>query len=91
MNIKIVDVFWDRIYLNIIFECDSEENNVFLVSNTQKIELDLQKIKENKYKSVINITNLANIVMLKNENYEFIAKKNGKNHFRRLSKSILFC
>ena len=34
MNIKIVDVFWDRIYLNIIFECDSEENNVFLVSNT---------------------------------------------------------
>lgn len=88
MNIKIVDVFWDRIYLNIIFECDSEENNVFLVSNTQKIELDLQKIKENKYKSVINITNLANIVMLKNENYEFIAKKNGKNHLIEITTEL---
>lgn len=80
MDIKIVDIFWDRIYLNIIFKCESEENNVFLVSNTEKIELDLQKIEENKYKSIINITNLSNIVMLKNENYEFISEKDGENH-----------
>lgn len=88
MNIKIVDIFWDRIYLNIIFECNNGRSNVFLVSNTQKIELDLQNIKENRYKSIINITNLANIVMLKNENYEFIAEKDGENHLIEITTEL---
>ena len=79
MDINIVDIYWDRIYLNIIYKgIDIEKSELFLSSKTQKIKLEVNKIEENKYKSTINITNIANVVMLKNENYRFIIEKDGK-------------
>lgn len=72
MKTKIVDIFWDRIYLNIVFEGNElNKKNIFLVSENQKIKLDLIEIGENQYKSIINITNINKVVMLKNENYRF--------------------
>lgn len=79
MDIKIIDIFWDRIYLNIIFKgSDVEKWKIFLSSKTQKIKLELKQLEENKYSSVINITNIKNITMLKNEDYVFIAEKQEK-------------
>lgn len=79
MDINIVDIYWDRIYLNIIYRgIDIEKSELFLSSKTQKIKLDVNKIEENKYKSTINITNIDNVVMLKNENYRFTIEKDGK-------------
>ena len=79
MDINIVDIYWDRIYLNIIYKwIDIEKSELFLSSKTQKIKLEVNKIEENKYKSTINITNIANVVMLKNENYRFIIERDGK-------------
>ena len=80
MDINIMDLYWNRIYLNIVFQGeDVEKSQIFLSSKTQKINLKIKKIEQNKYSSVINITNIDNIVMLKNENYKFIAEKEGKN------------
>ncbi len=76
MNIEIIDMFWDRIYLNVILQGkDVEKNEIFLVSKSQKIKLVFNKIEEDKYKIVINITNIDNIVMLQNDIYKFIAQK----------------
>lgn len=75
MNIKIIDIFWDRIYLNIIFQGnDIDKSEIFLKSKSQEIKLEIKQLKENKYSSVINITNIKDITMLKNEEYSFIAK-----------------
>ena len=79
MDIKIIDIFWDRIYLNIIFKgSDIEKWEIFLSSKTQKIKLELKPLEKDKYSSVINITNIKNITMLKNEDYVFIAEKQEK-------------
>ena len=79
MNVKIIDIFWDRIYLNIIFQGkDIDKNEIFLKSKVQKIKLEIKQLEENKYSSVINITNIRDITMLKNEEYLFIAKKQDK-------------
>ena len=79
MDIKIIDIFWDRIYLNIIFKgSDIEKWEIFLSSKTQKIKLELKQLEKDKYSSVINITNIKNITMLKNEDYVFIAEKQEK-------------
>ena len=79
MNIIITDIFWNRIYLNIILQGeDIDKSKVFLASNSQKIKLEYNKIEENKYRIVINITNIDNIVMLKNESYKFIVEKDEK-------------
>lgn len=77
MNIKITDIYWDRIYLNILLEGENIENsNILLESKTQKIKLEPIKLEFNKYKITINITNIDNIVMLKNENYNFFIEHN---------------
>lgn len=83
MEIKIVDIFWDRIYLNVIFEGENiEKSEIFLKTKSQAVKLKLERIEKNndtnlciRYKSVINITNIENIVMLKNGNYKFIVKQ----------------
>ncbi len=83
MEIKIVDIFWDRIYLNVVFEGENiEKSEIFLKTKSQAVKLKLERIEKNndtnlciRYKSVINITNIENIVMLKNGNYKFIVKQ----------------
>ena len=83
MEIKIVDIFWDRIYLNVVFEGEHiEKSEIFLKTKSQAVKLKLERIEKNndtnlciRYKSVINITNIENIVMLKNGNYKFIVKQ----------------
>lgn len=111
MEIKIVDIFWDRIYLNVVFEGENiEKSEIFLKTKSQAVKLDVEKIEKSneaklkntelkkldlaeeqdikltdckmqqtntgiRYKSVINITNIENIVMLKNGNYKFIVKQ----------------
>ena len=84
MDIEIVDIYWERIYLNIIFQGKNiEEYGVFLNSATQSIKLELNNIGEDRYKSVINITNITDVLMLKNENYKFIIK--GKDITQEIS------
>lgn len=77
MEIKIIDIFWDRIYLNLLFQGkEIEDKQIFLVSESQKIKLEVIKISEDTYKSVINITNINNVIMLKNEDYNFVIEEN---------------
>lgn len=76
-NICISDIFWDRVFLNIVIEgTDIEEKKIYLSSNHDKYEFDLEKIDGTKYQAVINITNIQDGNMLGNENYKIQIKRN---------------
>lgn len=72
-DIIITDIFWDRIYLHIIVEAKSlQEKKIYLFFKDIIIkEIMLENISDNKYKAVINITNIEKGKMLKNGVYSF--------------------
>ncbi len=72
-DVIITDIFWDRIYLNIIIEGKKLNNKtIYLFSNDIVIkEITLEYVEENKYKAIINITNIKNGKMLDNGVYSF--------------------
>lgn len=63
------DIFWDRVFLNIIIEIEGEKKEVYLSSKSDCYAISLEKIEERKYCAKINITNIQNGNMLKNEDY----------------------
>ncbi len=67
----ITDIFWDRIYLNIVIEVNSlKTKEIYLFLGKKIFEtIELQTISENKYKAIINITNIKNEKMLQNGSY----------------------
>lgn len=87
MSIKIIDIFWDRMYLNIILQGQDIKDNIYLASNTQKIKLELNEIRKDKYKSIINITNTDGI-MLKNDDYQFKVKTRDKLDLIEISSEV---
>ena len=77
-GIIITDIFWDRIYINIIFEgYDIENKKIYVISKKQKYEFDLEKIDANKCKLVLNITNIKDGKMFSNDNYSFKEEVDG--------------
>ena len=73
---EIVDIFWDRIYLKIIFKGSSlNKKNICLQSAKKSYKLELTKLEEDKYISCINITNITAGNMLENDNYKIISKE----------------
>lgn len=77
MKMEIVDIFWDRIYLNIIIK-GILNKKIYLASNSEKIELKPIKVNNEKWKIVINITNVSKSNMLKNDTYRFVIKNGDK-------------
>lgn len=67
----ITDIFWDRIFLNIIIEVnDLYMKEIYLFYGKSLFEtIEVESISKNKYKATINITNIKNGKMLKNGNY----------------------
>ena len=67
----ITDIFWDRIYMNIIIEVnDLKKKEIYLFCGKNLFEtIEVELISENKYKAVINITNIKNGRMLQNGSY----------------------
>lgn len=89
MKIQIVDIFWDRIYLNILFEgINLEEKNIYLKSELNEYKLEITKIEDEKYKSQINITNIKNGMMLSNANYRFIVKEDNKEEYIEITNQL---
>ena len=74
-NICITDIFWDRVFLNIVIEADNLQKEIYLCSNNQKYKIELNKIEDNKYQARINITNIEDGRMLQNSNYMMKVKK----------------
>ena len=71
-NIYITDIYWDRIYLNIVFEIKNitEIGDIYLfVKNDLYEKLLVEKINKKQYKAKINITNVKNGKMFDNANY----------------------
>lgn len=67
----ITDIFWDRIYLNIIIEVnDLNIKEIYLFCGKDLREtIEVEKISQNQYKAVINITNIKQGKMLQNGSY----------------------
>ena len=68
-NNCILDIYWDRMFLNIIFHLEEKYvNKIFLCSKKEEYNLNLEKTdNENEYYTKLNITNI-NGKMLENEN-----------------------
>jgi CDP-ribitol ribitolphosphotransferase len=65
-NIKIIDIFWDRIYLHIILDGDDIYDKEYVIaSRKNKYVYPVKLNKENK-EIIINITNIHNQEMLVN-------------------------
>lgn len=81
-EICITDIFWDRIFLNIIIKTNHmEKEEIYLCSNNHQVnKMHLNKIDTNTYQARINITNIQNGRMLENEDYT-IRIKNVNNEY----------
>lgn len=74
-NIYITDIFWDRVFLNIIIKAsDLIEEKIYFSSKNHVCKAELDKIEDNKYQARINITNIQNGEMLQNSNYTIKVK-----------------
>ena len=69
----ITDIFWDRIYLNIIIKTEGIELNEIALFIKGKIyeKIKTELIGENEYKVILNITNIKNARMLNDGTYSF--------------------
>ena len=69
----ITDIFWDRIYLNIIIKTENFEIGEVVLFKKGKIceRFKTEKIEKDKYKVIINITNINNARMLEDGTYSF--------------------
>ena len=89
METQIIDIFWNRIYLNIIFEGkDLEQKDIYLKSAKGSYKLEITKIENEKYKSQINITNIENGKMLENGDYAFVFKDNDEENYIKITTEL---
>ena len=80
-DVCITDIFWDRVFLNIIINASELlEENIYFSSSNQMYKFDLEKIGDNKYQAKINITNINDGQMLENEDYTIKIKKNNAEY-----------
>ena len=85
INICITDIFWDRVFLNIVIEgSDLIENAIYFSSGNDLYKIDLNKIDDKKYEAKVNITNINNGNMLDNKNYK-IKVKNARDEYQVIS------
>lgn len=65
-NLKIVNLYWDRIYLNFEFLCDDKKvkNFAFVSKDYKKVVPFTVSKEDNLYKAKINIANVGNRKML---------------------------
>lgn len=76
----IIDIEWDRVFLNVAFKIEQEEQQVYLVSGKEEYRIPLEKTElEHQYHAKINITNLDG-KMLENGNYRFKIKKSNQEY-----------
>ncbi len=74
-NNCIIDINWERIFLNITFKIYEEIQEIYLVSEKEQYNIPVEKTEiQYQYHAKINITNL-NGKMLENEEYRFKMKK----------------
>ncbi len=71
----IIDIYWERIFLNITFKLYEEAQQIYLVSGKEQYCIPLEKTEiQYQYHAKINITNIDG-KMLENQNYRFRIKK----------------
>ncbi len=88
-EVYITDIFWDRVFLNIIIEAQSlEKKDIYLSSKSDMYQLDFIKIEEKKYQTRINITNIKDGTMLKNEDYTIKLKVDEKYKSIRITDEL---
>lgn len=80
----IIDIFWDRIYLNLIIETNGFKLDEIALFSYDSIyeEINIKTIGKDKYKAVINITNIKNSKMLKDGVYCFKFFNGARNDFQ---------
>lgn len=79
-KVYITDIFWDRVFLNIIISAEELlEENVYISSSNKMYKIGLNKIENNKYQAKINITNI-DATMLDNDDYVIKIKKNNDKY-----------
>ena len=89
MEIQIIDIFWNRIYLNIIFEGkDLEQKDIYLKSAKEDYKLEITKTENGRYMSQINITNIKNGKMLENGDYTFVIKENNQENYIKITNEL---
>ena len=76
----IIDIYWERIFLNVTFKIQEEVQQIYLVSGKEQYCIPLKKSElEHQYCAKINITNLEG-KMLENGNYHFVIKKSEQEY-----------
>ncbi|MGN1269862.1 MAG: CDP-glycerol glycerophosphotransferase family protein [Clostridia bacterium] len=87
----IIDIYWNRIFLNITFKIYEENiEKIYLVSSKEVYAIKLEKTNNsNEYLAKINITNIDG-KMLENDNYEFKIKKQGEYEEITIAKSLAY-
>lgn len=65
MKHKLIDIFWERIFLHIIYE-SHEKVKLVLKKDDKVIDLESKKIDENKYEIIINTVAVKNRLFLEN-------------------------
>lgn len=76
----IIDIYWERIFLNVTFKIQEEVQQIYLVSGKEQYCIPLKKTElEHQYCVKINITNLEG-KMLENGNYRFKIKKSEQEY-----------
>lgn len=79
MDVKIIDITWERIYLNILVESQNFEcERIYLASESNMFKLNFEKKHKGIYETKINITNIINAKMLANCNYHFVIRENNE-------------
>ena len=86
---EIIDIFWDRIYLNIIFRGDNlEDKEIYLESAKESYKLEITKLEKDKYISKINIINVKNGKMLENNNYKIVLKEDSNIIYIKITNEL---
>ncbi len=88
-SIYITDIFWDRVFLNVIITGENlEKKDLYLSSKNDTYKLSLTKIENQKYQAIINITNIENGKMLGNKDYTFRIKMDKKDKIIEITDEV---